>query len=90
MIERNIDIIVNAANSYLKHVGGVAAAIVRNGGAVIQEASDKIVTDRGLVAVAVGSAVITTAGKLPCNAVIHTVGPRIGEGIEDYKLKALR
>jgi O-acetyl-ADP-ribose deacetylase (regulator of RNase III) len=61
--ERNVDAIVNAANSYLKHGGGVAAAIVRKGGAIIQEESDKIVTSRGLVPV--GLAVITTAGNLP-------------------------
>jgi O-acetyl-ADP-ribose deacetylase (regulator of RNase III) len=78
--ERNIDVIVNAANSYLKHGGGVAAAIVRKGGQVIQEESDKI----GFVSV--GSAVITSSGKLPCKAVIHTVGPRMGEGDEDNKL----
>ena len=87
--ERNADAIVNAANSYLKHGGGVAAAIVRKGGAVIQEESDKIVTVGGHVPV--GSAVMTTAGRLPCKAVIHTVGPRMGEGNEDYKLrKAVR
>ncbi|MFL6471493.1 MAG: macro domain-containing protein [Nitrososphaeraceae archaeon] len=83
--ERNVDAIVNAANSYLKHGGGVAAAIVRKGGTIIQKESDKIITARGLVPV--GSAVITTAGKLPCKAVIHTVGPRMGEGNEDYKLR---
>ncbi|HET7283325.1 MAG TPA: macro domain-containing protein [Nitrososphaeraceae archaeon] len=58
--ERNVDVIVNAANSYLKHGGGVAAAIVRKGGQVIQQESNKI----GFVQV--GSAVITTAGKLSC------------------------
>ena len=78
--ERNTDAIVNAANSYLKHVGGVAAAIVRKGGSTIQDESDKI----GFVPV--GSAVITTAGKLSSKAVIHVVGPRIGEGNEDEKL----
>jgi O-acetyl-ADP-ribose deacetylase (regulator of RNase III) len=78
--ERDVDVIVNAANSYLKHGGGVAAAIVRKGGAIIQEESDMI----GFVPV--GSAVITGAGKLPCKAVIHTVGPRIDEGDEDNKL----
>ena len=83
--ERNVDVIVNAANSYLKHGGGVAAAIVRKGGAVIQDESDMIITAGGLVPV--GSAVITTAGRLPCKAVIHTVGPRMGEGNEDYKLR---
>ncbi|MFL6381180.1 MAG: macro domain-containing protein [Nitrososphaeraceae archaeon] len=87
--ERNVDAIVNAANSYLKHGGGVAAAIVRKGGTIIQKESDKIITARGLVPV--GLAVITTAGKLPCKAVIHTVGPRMGEGNEDYNLrKAVR
>jgi O-acetyl-ADP-ribose deacetylase len=82
IIERNVDVIVNAANSYLKHGGGVAAAIVRKGGAIIQEESDRI----GGGFVPVGSAVITSAGKLPCKAVIHTVGPRMGEGNEDNKL----
>jgi O-acetyl-ADP-ribose deacetylase len=79
--ERNLDVIVNPANSYLKHAGGVAAAIVRKGGPVIQEESDKI----GYIPV--GTAVITTAGRLPCKAVIHTVGPRMGEGSEDKKLR---
>jgi O-acetyl-ADP-ribose deacetylase len=79
--ERNLDVIVNPANSYSKHAGGVAAAIVRKGGQVIQEESDKI----GYVPV--GTAVITTAGRLPCKAVIHTVGPRMGEGSEDKKLR---
>ena len=81
--ERDVDVIVNAANSYLKHGGGVAVAIVRKGGAIIQEESDRIVAG-GFVPV--GSAVITTAGKLPCKAVIHTVGPRMGEGDEHNKL----
>jgi O-acetyl-ADP-ribose deacetylase (regulator of RNase III) len=30
--------------------------------------------------------VITTAGKLRCKGVIHTVGPRMGEGDEHNKL----
>ena len=72
--ERAVDAIVNAANSYLKHGGGVAGAIVRKGGGIIQKESDKI----GFVPV--GSSVITGAGKLPCKAVIHAVGPKMGDG----------
>lgn len=79
---RDVDAVVNASNSNLKHGGGVAAAIVRKGGQIIQEESDKI----GFVPV--GSAAITTCGKLPCKAVIHAVGPRMGEGNEDVKLKS--
>lgn len=79
--ERKVDVIVNAANSYLKHHAGVAGAIVKKGGYIIQKESNKIGH------VPVGSAVITTSGKLPCKAVIHTVGPRMGEGDEDRKLK---
>ena len=79
--KRRVDAIVNPANSHLKHGAGVAGAIVRNGGNTIQKESDKI----GFVPV--GSAVMTTSGGLPCKAVIHTVGPRMGEGDEDNKLK---
>lgn len=78
---RDVDAIVNAANSHLQHGGGVAGAIVRKGGQVIQEESDRI----GFVPV--GHAAMTTAGKLSCKAVIHAVGPRMGEGDEDNKLK---
>ncbi len=35
--ERQMDVIVNAANSYLKHGAGVAGAIVRKGGIIIQK-----------------------------------------------------
>ncbi len=79
--ERDVDAIVNAANSHLQHGGGVAGAIVRKGGRVIQEESDRI----GYVPV--GNAAVTGAGRLPCKYVIHAVGPRMGEGDEDNKLK---
>ena len=79
--ERDVDAIVNAANSRLQHGGGVAGAIVRKGGRVIQEESDAI----GYVPV--GHAALTGAGRLPARAVIHAVGPRMGEGGEDAKLE---
>jgi O-acetyl-ADP-ribose deacetylase len=73
--------IVNAANSHLKHGGGVAGAIVRKGGKSIQDESDKI----GYVPV--GSAAITTGGNLVAHYIIHAVGPQMGEGDEDEKLR---
>jgi O-acetyl-ADP-ribose deacetylase (regulator of RNase III) len=76
-----VDAIVNAANSRLKHGGGVAYAIVKKGGNIIQEESDKI----GYCPV--GNSVITTAGRLKAKYVIHAVGPRYGEGDEDRKLR---
>lgn len=78
---RDVEAIVNAANSALKHGGGVAGAIVRRGGQIIQEESDRIGH------VPVGNAAITGAGSLPCRYVIHAVGPRMGEGDEDDKLR---
>ncbi len=80
LTERDTDAIVNAANEYLQHGGGVAGAIVSKGGQIIQEESDRI----GFTPV--GTAVITGAGRLHARYVIHTVGPRMGEGDENFKL----
>jgi putative ATPase len=68
-----VDAIVNAANEELAHGGGVASAIVRRGGTVIQDASDRWVAAHGFVAT--GTAAITGAGALPARHVIHAVGP---------------
>mgnify|MGYP001304138452 CR=1 FL=1 len=80
LTESNVDAIVNAANSYLQHGGGVAGAIVRKGGHIIQEESNRI----GFVPV--GECAITSGGNLKARYVIHTVGPRWGEGDEEKKL----
>ncbi len=80
--EENVDAIVNAANSHLKHGGGVAGAIVRKGGEIIQKESDAI----GYCPV--GDAVVTSAGNLKAKYVIHAVGPRWGEGYEEMKLRS--
>lgn len=82
LTHREVDAIVNAANPHLKHGGGVAGAIVRKGGRAIQDESDRI----GFVPV--GHAAITGAGRLPAKFVIHAVGPRMGEGDEDDKLRS--
>ena len=80
------DAIVNAANRRLQHGAGVAGAILRAGGAVIQQESDRWVRDHGSVSHA--NPAWTTAGALPCRVVIHAVGPVWGEGQEAEKLGA--
>jgi O-acetyl-ADP-ribose deacetylase (regulator of RNase III) len=78
------DVIVNAANMHLAHGGGVAAAIVRHGGQIIQEESRKWVEEHGPVNY--NQPAFTTAGEMKCKFVIHAVGPVWGEGGEDRKL----
>lgn len=75
------DAIVNAANAQLVMGGGVAGAIAKKGGPKIQEECNRIGGTH------VGGAVITSGGNLKAKHVIHAVGPRMGEGNEDEKLK---
>ena len=79
--EVDADAIVNPANKDLILGGGVAGVIRQKGGPEIQEECNKI------GGTFVGGAVITTAGKLKAKHVIHAVGPRMGEGDEDNKLR---
>ncbi len=60
-----VDAIVNAANSHGWLGGGVAGAIKRKGG---REIEDEAVAQGPTP---VGTACSTTAGRLPCRAVIH-------------------
>lgn len=77
----DVDAIVNAANENLILGAGVAGAIKRKGGPSIQQECDRI------GGTFVGGAVITTGGNLKARHVIHAVGPRMGEGYEDEKLR---
>lgn len=89
LLREPVEAIVNAANGYLAHGGGVAAAIARAAGAALEEEGERIVSQRGMIPT--GDAVLTTAGRLPFRAVVHAVGPRLGEGDEEAKLvRALR
>lgn len=85
LLKEKTEVIVNAANSYLVHGGGIAAIIEAQAGEEFTKEGDKIVKEKGPVPV--GDAVITTAGKLPFKGIIHAVGPRLGEGEEEEKLK---
>jgi O-acetyl-ADP-ribose deacetylase len=84
LLDEPVDAIVNAANGYLAHGGGVAGIISRAAGPDLQAESDRLVHEHGPFPT--GSAVITTPGRLPFKGVIHAVGPRQGEGDEEDKL----
>jgi O-acetyl-ADP-ribose deacetylase (regulator of RNase III) len=67
-----VDAIANAANTQLRHGGGVAGAISRAGGAAVQRESDK------RAPIGLGEAVETTAGDMPARWVIHAATMELG------------
>ncbi|WP_433611591.1 O-acetyl-ADP-ribose deacetylase [Prescottella agglutinans] len=73
---QQVDAVVNAANSSLLGGGGVDGAIHRRGGPAILAACRRLRATTLPDGLAEGAAVATTAGELPANWVIHTVGPR--------------
>ena len=81
LTEMDTDAIVNAANANLILGGGVAGAIRRKAGPEIQKECNRI------GGTFVGGAVKTSGGNLKAKYVIHAVGPQMGEGNEDEKLK---
>ncbi|MDW8325212.1 MAG: macro domain-containing protein [Anaerolineales bacterium] len=85
LTEERVDAIVNAANAHLAHGGGLAGAIVRKGGRVIQDESDAWVKQHGPAGH--DKPALTGPGALPCKAIIHAVGPVWGSGDEDAKLR---
>jgi O-acetyl-ADP-ribose deacetylase (regulator of RNase III) len=68
----DVDAIANAANTELRHGGGVAGAISRAGGPSVQEESDE------RAPIELGDAVETTAGEMPCRWVIHAATMELG------------
>jgi O-acetyl-ADP-ribose deacetylase len=85
----DVDAIANAANTELKHGGGVAGAISRAGGPAVQEESDRVAP------IGLGEAVETTAGEMPSKWVIHAAtmelgGPTSAEIIRDATASSLR
>jgi O-acetyl-ADP-ribose deacetylase len=77
----DVDAIANAANTQLRHGGGVAGAISRAGGPEVQRESD------AKAPIELGEAVETSAGEMPARWVIHAAtmelgGPTSAEVIE--------
>ena len=67
-----VDAIANAANTELRHGGGVAGAISRAGGPAVQRESDSVAP------INLGDAVETTAGEMPSRWVIHAATMELG------------
>ncbi len=85
----DVDAIANAANTDLRHGGGVAGAISRAGGPAIQSESDD------LGPIDLGAAVATSAGDLPSRWVIHAAtmhlgGPTSADVIREATASTLR
>jgi O-acetyl-ADP-ribose deacetylase (regulator of RNase III) len=84
-----VDAIANAANTRLLHGGGVAGAISRAGGPVVDEES------RAAAPIGLGEAVETSGGAMPCRWVIHAAtmeagGPTSAEIIRRATASTLR
>jgi O-acetyl-ADP-ribose deacetylase (regulator of RNase III) len=67
-----VDAIANAANTQLRHGGGVAGAISRAGGPTVQAESDE------RAPIGLGEAVETAAGQMPSRWVIHAATMELG------------
>ena len=67
-----VDAIANAANTQLRHGGGVAAAIARAAGPELDRES------RERAPIGLGDAVETTAGAMPSRGVIHAATMELG------------
>lgn len=63
--QHDVDALVNAANTELRMGGGVAGALKRAGGDVIEHEA------LAQAPIPLGSAVVTSAGALPNRAIIH-------------------
>lgn len=66
LLEQNVEVIVNPANATGYMGNGVAKAIVKKGGRVIE---DEAVKNAPIL---IGEPVITTAGTLPFKVIVHT------------------
>ncbi|KAG8432171.1 hypothetical protein GDO86_016710 [Hymenochirus boettgeri] len=74
LTRHRVDVVVNASNEDLQHIGGLAQALLNVAGPKLQTDCDQIIKREGKLSV--GDAVITDGGNLVCKQVIHTVGPR--------------
>uniref|UniRef100_UPI0037E75BC7 protein mono-ADP-ribosyltransferase PARP14-like n=1 Tax=Semicossyphus pulcher TaxID=241346 RepID=UPI0037E75BC7 len=72
-----VDVVVNAANEDLQHIGGLALALLKAAGPELQKISSNYVSKNGKLRA--GEAIATGACNLPCKYVVHAVGPRFSD-----------
>lgn len=82
LTEMETDAIVNAANNDLQLGGGVAGAIRRKGGTKIQQECNAIGP------IPLGTAAITSGGKLKAKHVIHAASMELGGRTTAHTLRA--
>ncbi|HMM94941.1 O-acetyl-ADP-ribose deacetylase [Phycicoccus sp.] len=85
---QRVDAVVNAANSTLLGGGGVDGALHAAAGPALLEECRRLRRTTHPQGLAVGDAVATGAGGLPCRWVVHTVGPNRHRGQTDPALLA--
>ncbi|XP_063060298.1 protein mono-ADP-ribosyltransferase PARP14-like [Engraulis encrasicolus] len=71
------DAVVNAANEDLKHIGGLALALLNAAGQLLQSDCDRYTSKHR--SLRPGESIITGGGRLPCKHVVHAVGPRFSD-----------
>ncbi len=79
--ELKVDAIVNAANNQLIMGGGVAGAIKRKGGKIIEQEA------RAVAPIETGQARVTTAGNLPAKYVIHAATMAMDFKTDETKIR---
>lgn len=85
LLTADVEVIVNPSNGKLSHTEGLAGKILAAAGENIEIQSRQLIQEYGEIDS--GMAVFTEAGQLPYKAVIHAVGPRMGEGDEQHTIE---
>ena len=85
LLSTPVEVIVNPAERSLQHQVGLAQQIRQRAGSQLQHESEQLIREYGQIDA--GMAVYTSAGELPFKAIIHAIGPAMGEGDEQRKLE---
>jgi O-acetyl-ADP-ribose deacetylase (regulator of RNase III) len=88
----NVDVIVNPANQWLQHGGGIAGALSKAAGDCLQEKSDRIIQSQPNGTLAIGSVVVTESyalSKQGIKKIFHAVGPDCRNSEENKNRKKL-